>query len=413
MAYTETTSRSWFGRLRDSIKGIVVGLIFVAIGVGLLFWGEGRAVKRAKGLKEGAAAVQPITASSTPPAGAKLVHFSGMTESYDELRDELFGVIANGVKLERRVEMYQWEENSRSEERKKLGGGTETVTTYTYDKTWSSRQINSSSFRESGHDNPSFPFGGEQYVSDPVVIGDWILGSPFVAQLSRSEQKQVSEADLSGVSEVYRDRMVPRNGGFYLAVDGGSGASTQIGDVRVSFHVVPHATVSVVGQPVAQSLMSYKAKTGTNIHLLQYGTVPASSMFETAQKENTVLTWILRLVGFFLIFIGFAAVFKPLSVVADVVPFFGNIVETGTTFVAFILAAIVSLITIAIGWIVYRPLLGITLLLVVAVLLWWLVKKLKQSEARIHDKWTGQTPTGTGPSGPAPSAPPPPPPPAA
>ena len=52
-------------------------------------------------------------------------------------------------------------------------------------------------------------------------------------------------------------------------------------------------------------------------------------------------------------------------------------------------------------------------LIVVAVLLWWILKKLKQSEAKIHDKWTGQTPPGQGPPGPAPGAPPPPPPPPA
>ena len=413
MAYTETTSRSWFGRIKDSIKGIIVGVIFVAIGVGLLFWGEGRAVKRAKGLTEGASKVVSVPASGPQAQNSgKLVHFSGMTESYEELRDDLFGIIASGVKLERTVEMYQWEENKSSEERKKLGGGTETVTTYTYDTTWSSRQIDSSSFKESGHDNPSFPFSGEEYVADPVVIGEWILGSPFVAQLSKKEQKPVSELDLSGVSQLYRDRIQVRNGGFYLPVDGNSG-STEIGDVRVSFQVVPHATVSVVGLQVDQSLMSYKAKTGTSIHLLQYGTVADDAMFEAAQKQNTVLAWILRAVGFFVIFIGLAAIFKPLSVAADVVPFFGNIVETGTTFVAFVLAAVVSLLTIAVGWIFYRPLLGITLLVVVAVLLWWIFKKLKQSEAKIHDKWTGQTPPGQGPPGPAPGAPPPPPPPPA
>lgn len=412
MAYTETTNRSWFGRLRDSLKGIIVGIIFVAIGVMVLFWGEGRAVKRAKALKEGAANVMSVSASGPQAQNeGKLVHFSGLTQTYEELRDDLFGIIANGVKLERRVEMYQWQENKESEERKKLGGGTETVTTYTYEKTWSTRQIDSDSFKESGHDNPSFPFAGEEYVADPVVIGDWILGSVFVGQLSNTEQKSVTEADLSGVSQVYRDGLQVKNGGFYLAVDGGSGASTEIGDVRVSFQVVPHSSISVVGRQVAQSLMSYEAKSGSNIHLLQYGTVPASAMFETAKKQNTTLTWILRFVGFFVIFLGFAMILKPLSVVADVVPFFGNIVETGTTFVAFVLAAIIALLTIAIGWIFYRPLLGVTLLVVVGVLLWWIFKKLKQSEAKIHDRWTGQSPSGQSPSGPAPGAPPPPPPP--
>lgn len=410
MAYTETTSRSWFGRLKESFKGIIVGLIFVAGGVMLLFWGEGRAVKRAKALEEGASTVISVSAQAPQPGNeGKLVHFSGLTETFDELRDPLFGVITNGVKLVRNVEMYQWEENSESEERNKLGGGTETVTTYTYEKTWSSREIDSSSFKErEGHENPSMPFSSETFVSEPVVIGDWILGGPFVGQLDLDEPKAVGEADLSGVSETVRDRMLAKNDGFYLPAPDGDGISTRIGDVRVSFQVVPHTTVSVVGRQVGNSLVSYQAKTKSNIHLLEYGSKAADAMFETAKQQNTVLTWVLRGVGFFVIFIGLAAILKPLSVIADVVPFIGNVVEAGTTFIAFLLAAILSLITIAVGWMFYRPLLGITLLVVVGLLLWWMLKKLRQSEAAIHDKWTGSGPPPA-PGGPAGGPPPPPP----
>lgn len=410
MAVTETTRRGWFARLGDSLKGIVVGIVFVVGGVGLLFWGEGRAVKRAKALDEGAATVISVPANAPQPANeGRLVHFSGRTESFETVRDPVFGVVADAVRLVRRVEMYQWRETKSSEERKTLGGGTETVTTYDYETTWSDRPIDSDSFKEpGGHENPEMPLLGETVVADPVVLGDWILSDVFVGQLDRQEPRPMADSDLAGVSTPWRDRLDVRDGGFYLPV--GSDRAPQIGDVRISFQVVPHATVSVIGRQVTQSLMSYESRTGSRIHLLDYGTHPASAMFETAKKENTVLAWILRGVGFLLIFIGCAAILKPLSVLADVIPFLGNIVGAGATFIAFILAAIVSLITIALGWIVYRPLLGVTLLILVGVLLWWMMKKLRQSERAIHDKWTGK-PTDVPPGPPGPPVPPPAPPP--
>ena len=71
-----------------------------------------------------------------------------------------------------------------------------------------------------------------------------------------------------------------------------------------------------------------------------------------------MMTWILRGVGFFMMGIGLSMVFKPLSVIADVLPFLGNLVEAGTGFIAFLIAFGFSFITIAIAWLFYRPLLG-------------------------------------------------------
>ena len=86
-------------------------------------------------------------------------------------------------------------------------------------------------------------------------------------------------------------------------------------------------------------------------------------MFTAAEAANATMTWILRLVGFIGMAIGFCMVFKPMEVVADVVPFIGNIVGLGFTIAAFGIAGAISLVTIAIAWLFYRPLIGIPLLL--------------------------------------------------
>lgn len=45
-------------------------------------------------------------------------------------------------------------------------------------------------------------------------------------------------------------------------------------------------------------------------------------------------------------------------------PFLGNLAEMGIGLVSFLIALILSSITIAIAWIIYRPLIGIALLVV-------------------------------------------------
>ena len=133
MTTVETTSTSWFSRLGNSFKNIFVGFLFVIGAIILLFWNEGRAVKTEQNLKEGFSVVVSVSPDKKDLINeGKLIHFSGMTKSPDLLIDSEFGVSASAIKMQRIVEVFQWKEESRSKTVQKLGGGTETTTTYTY-----------------------------------------------------------------------------------------------------------------------------------------------------------------------------------------------------------------------------------------------------------------------------------------
>ena len=87
-------------------------------------------------------------------------------------------------------------------------------------------------------------------------------------------------------------------------------------------------------------------------------------MFASARKSNKLLTWGIRIGGFLLMALGLKVLLEPLAVLADVLPIVGSILRVGTGFVALLCSFVLSLITIAMAWIVYRPLLGIALLVV-------------------------------------------------
>ena len=86
-------------------------------------------------------------------------------------------------------------------------------------------------------------------------------------------------------------------------------------------------------------------------------------MFAAAQSANVVMTWVLRLVGFFMIFGGLNLLIGPLRVVSDRIPLIGGLFGAGMSLVTFLMAAAASLIIISIAWLTARPLLGIVLLL--------------------------------------------------
>ena len=132
--------------------------------------------------------------------------------------------------------------------------------------------------------------------------------------------------------------------------------------------------VSVVGQQAGKTLVSHTTSNARSIALLELGTVPVQTMFAHAHAENALMTWFFRFLGLILMYAGFSMLFEFVVTLLKVIPPLANVVEAGTSIVALALTFVVGLGTIAIAWIVVRPVIGIPLLLVAlgvgAYLLW-------------------------------------------
>ena len=156
---------------------------------------------------------------------------------------------------------------------------------------------------------------------------------------------------------------------------------TRIGDMRVTFRVIYPHDVSIIAKQKGDSFIDYTAKNGKKVDMLSDGVKDAAEMFAAARSANTVLTWLVRVGGFLLMFIDLSMVLKPLSVLADVLPILGDIVEMGTGLVAGLAALVCSLVTIAVAWLFYRPVLGIALLAAAGFFAWKLIQKRKAAKA--------------------------------
>ncbi len=378
---TEITNESWFSRIKESIKGILFGFILFIAAFPLLFWNEGRAIKTAKSLEEGAASVISVEASTVDPANqGKLIHITGKADTQEVLEDATFGIKENAIKLNRTVEMYQWQENKRSSTEKDLGGTTTTKTTYSYEKTWSSQVISSSNFKESGHENPSSKsylgrlFNDKSDKANKVNVEAFQLSHRFINKIGNAQNLAIQASDIDKLDPILRHSAQVVNGMYYL---GDTPNRPQIGDLRVRFSVVKPSVVSIIAQQKGNSFMPYKTKVGREIELLYMGEYTAQAMFEQEMTDNTILTWVLRFVGFLVMTFGLSLIFKPLSVLGDVLPFIGDILGAGIGLIAGVVSAVLSLITIAIAWFFYRPILSLVLI-AISVGIGYLLKTVKK-----------------------------------
>ncbi len=85
-----------------------------------------------------------------------------------------------------------------------------------------------------------------------------------------------------------------------------------------------------------------------------------------ARERNTTSTWMLRGIGFMMMWLGLSAALGWVGRLLNIIPWIGSLIETGIGIVAALLAAICSLLTIALTWFIYRPVLSLALLAVVA-----------------------------------------------
>lgn len=378
-SFKEVTTESWGSRIGGAIKGILIGFVLFVIAFPLLFWNEGRAVKTYKTLKEGGKTVITVAADNVDVSNeGKLIHVTGLADTEATLTDPFFGVSMKALRLSRIVEMYQWKETSESKTTKKLGGSTETVTEYSYSKAWSGKLVNDADFKkQAGHENPaSMPYTSTRQTADSVFLGAFTLSPSLVEKIDNFEPLEVTGE--TPLPEAIKDTARFYNSGFYI---GTNPASPQVGDARVKFEVVKPSQVSVIAKQTGNTFEPYTTKARGTIELLQTGVHTADAMIQAAQESNKVLTWILRLAGFILMLAGLNMILKPLSVVADVLPIAGTIVGAGTGIISFLVATLASLITIAIAWIVYRPLLGIILIIIAIGLTLAIKGKLKPAKA--------------------------------
>ena len=440
MAYTETTTTGYGTRVGNSFRAIGSGILLFVLGTALLWWNEGRAVKTEKMLDEAGSKYVEMENPNKKDASleGELICGTALATTEDSLTDADFGIGAKAIALRRTVEYYQWVEHSQTKKEDKLGGKEVSTTTYTYSKQWVSSPVQSSQFHDPAYQNKNMVLTtveeADQYAEN-VSFGayklpeslihsissregiDLALAEDLLAQFDKNTQaayerfygvqksiqqpaQQPQQPDsLQAVNDSINKQMANaenkkdlnyiHQAGNVLYFGRVPGAP-EVGDVRVTFEKVVPAKVTVMAVVDGDTFKPFKAKNGKRFQTLVMGAKSGDEIIEAEKEANNMILWFLRILGCLMVIGGLKGIFGFIETILKVVPFIAGIFGWGVGLVCTIIGVAWSLIVIAIAWLFYRPLLGISLLVLAGLLIWVFAfkgkDKLKELAAKAKQK---------------------------
>ena len=335
--------------------------------------------------------------------------------------------LKGALRLRSTVEVYQWEEQkSEKKSKDSIGGGETTTTQYSYTKKWSKFQIDSGHFKQPGHRNtisiPGLKAGEQENVNETVKYGEsYYLPKELVQQLSSWKDA----TSLVNGSLTYASHTFENQGGnqwFYSPLRN----SPEVGDVRVRFEYVPDGPVSIMalqcgdklhgdaatflpyrlvsrgccgtlsgdalkealtveGQKPPEQLYEEDAcKTGPfyylccccnlitaifaraappQIYAAWHGHLTHDQCFSELHMFGKLLKWGIRILSWILLYAAVYALFEPLIVILDIIPFLGKYISSGTSFalgvVIFFITALLATVVISLAYLLYHPLIAL------------------------------------------------------
>ena len=365
--FVDVENRSLFQNLGDSIKGVLVGIVLFIVSFPVLWWNEGR-VDPSSVAKN---AVEVAADGSKTDGEGKLVAIYGDLKAQGTIGDPEFLANGNYIKLFRTVEMYAWVESKKTETKKKLGGGSEKITTYTYDVKWTSNPQSGKDFKyPQKHLNPALPYESRTFAANTAAVGAFSFDATKI-QMPTAKPLSISDAMLNAGAK----GRVKRASDQYLFSGLGSLDNPGLGDVRISFQAVqPGGNVTLYGERHGKEVTSYDWKGEVTLFRVIEGT--HKEALKTMHGEHVMMTWILRLVGFFCMWIGLSSLLGPIHAILDIVPFIGSAGRFVVGLVLFPVALVLSLITIIVSNIFHSPIMMlITIAAIVGFGMYWVKRK--------------------------------------
>ena len=267
------------------------------------------------------------------------------------------------IALNRRVEMYSWMEEKSTESKKNIGGSETKKTTYSYDKNWSEDPKDSKLFRyPEGHYNPPKTIDNYGAKVSDAKVRDYNLNLQKIRL--PSFQKLTLKAENLQLKD---DAILIDN---YLYQGKGELSNPQIGDLRLSYSILPRERqVTIFGKFNGNNnIDTYTYKQKINFYRMFSGT--RMEAISTLKSEHNFWTWFWRFAGFLMMWIGLGSLVEPINVILDVFPFFSSISRGLSGVSTFIIAFILSTMTILVSSLLHNLIaLTITLLIVFGIII--------------------------------------------
>uniref|UniRef100_U5EWB1 Putative golgi apparatus n=1 Tax=Corethrella appendiculata TaxID=1370023 RepID=U5EWB1_9DIPT len=343
--------------LRANWLTTIIGFLLLIAGTTILVWNEGRAVNKILALDEALNDAITVRADEQYERfyEEKLIHLNGPITTGEPLTESDYNIMVQAVKLKRRVQMYQWVEETVD---RNFGETVSTIDaderTYYYSREWRDQLIDSRSFYiRNAHENPkSFPIESKVQIAGKVHIGQYLLG----AELKNRFQKFVEvTADTRP-----DDPQIKLHSGIYYHCN--DIWNPEVGDVRIQFYYagLEGSSYTVIGKLENGKIVPYETTFGRKILLIFNGELDLDEAIKIEHKTQRNITWGFRFFGWALLFFSAtcsAAIMRHLvnenRFLLALVPDPTFPVSTNIC-VSFSLALVIT----SIAWIFHRPWLG-------------------------------------------------------
>lgn len=368
--FSEATTTSFGDNVKSSFLGAILGVLLFLGSFVLLWWNEGNSVRLIK--QEDFIHKNAIAVSSTKAErinDSKLIATSGKVITNENLSDSMV-TVNDSLNLKREVEMYQWVEKKHTQKKKNAGGSSTQTTTYTYEKRWDRTEHNSDKFKKTGYTNPKFTFESKKLSANGATMGDYKITKEQIEKINAFQEIE---------------RLQPVEGfkiydNYYFK--GKDYAMPEVGDLRISYEYVPSGVeVSIIGQQRPDNTIGKKQVGNSSIYLQYDGKYTLDEMLKKFKDTNILLTFGLRIAGFLAMLVGLNLIIGPAIAIARFIPFLSEIISFITSFVLIGISLILTISTIALAWLAYRPLLAILLFAVIGLIIYCIIKHVQNKKA--------------------------------
>ena len=428
MAFTETTTMGYGTRVGNSFKAIGSGILLFVIGTALLWWNEGRAVKTEKMLDEAGSKYVEMENPNKKDASldGELICGTAMATTEDSLSDAQFGIGAKAIALRRYVEYYQWVEHAEEKTEDKQWVSSPIQSSEFHDPAYQNKNMVLTTVDDAEQYAENVSFGAYQ-LNESLIHSissreamNLAIAEDLLKQFDKSTQaayerfygvqKSISakqqpttqqpaqspvipdsiRALLSDSAKAVLDSIQAVNDSINRQMENAENkkdleyihvannilyfgrvpGSPEVGDVRVTFEKVVPAKVTVMAVVDGDSFKPFKAKNGKRFQTLVMGKKSGDEIIEAEKEANNMLLWFFRIIGIVMVIGGLKGIFGFIEAILKVVPFIAGIFGWGIGVICTVIGIAWSLIVIAIAWLFYRPLLGISLLVLAGFLIW-------------------------------------------
>jgi hypothetical protein len=219
----------------------------------------------------------------------------------ETLTDPLLVVSGQVLRLNRKVENYQWLEAQKASsvvEKHRDAAETKSII-YVYSQGWREGLADSHAFKHpEGHENPTATlFTSDTFAAKKITLGDFTLPTPLYKDITASTPMDLTTVDLSNIQKTTQKSLFRSDNEIFIGADP---QHPQVGDARITLTAVLPQVVSVIGQQAGEGIQAFVAPAGAPVLLLVLGHQPPQTMLKSAASDYNVETWLL---GFILLLV--------------------------------------------------------------------------------------------------------------